>query len=131
MDILRPDGWKRPKGYSHAVKAHGEVIFVAGQIGWDKEQCMVSESIVDQTRQALENIVAILREAGAGPMHVARLTWYVTDIALYRSKTAEIGKAYRAVMGRNYPAMTLVQVADLLEKGALVEIEATAVMTIK
>jgi enamine deaminase RidA (YjgF/YER057c/UK114 family) len=128
MDIIQPKGWKRPKGYSHAVRSRGDIVFVAGQVGWDAEQRMVGKTIVDQTRQALENIVAILREAGARPTDVARMTWYVKDLALYRSNTGEIGRVYREVMGTHYPAMTLVEVAGLVEDGALVEIEATAII---
>jgi enamine deaminase RidA (YjgF/YER057c/UK114 family) len=129
MEIIQPKGWKRPKGYSNAVRASGDVVFVAGQVGWDAEQRMVGDSIADQARQALENIVTILRAAGASPENVTRLTWYVTDLDLYRGNAGDIGRAYRAIMGTHYPSMTLVEVSGLLEHGALVEIEATAVMS--
>ena len=104
------------------------MIFVAGQVGWNAEQKFESFDFVAQTRQALQNIVAILREAGGKPVHITRLTWYVTDKNYYLSRLAEVGQAYRDVMGKHFPAMTMVQVAALVEDGAKVEIEATAVM---
>jgi enamine deaminase RidA (YjgF/YER057c/UK114 family) len=128
MQILQPPDWLRPKGYANGIVAEGRVVFVAGQIGWDAEQRLVSDDLAEQTEQALKNIVAVLHEAGARPEHVARLTWYVTDRRAYIAAQAEIGQVYRAVMGTHYPAMTLVEVAALLEEGALVEIEATAVL---
>ncbi len=128
MEIIQPDGWKRPSGYSNAVRTRGEMIFVAGQVGWDTDQNIVGADIIDQTRQALENIVTILGEADAKPEHVVRLTWYVTDIVDYQSRAKEIGEVYRSVMGAHYPAMSLFQVVGLVEKDAKIEIEATAVL---
>jgi enamine deaminase RidA (YjgF/YER057c/UK114 family) len=128
MTILQPPGWARPSGYSNGVAATGTLVFVAGQIGWDAAQRLVSEDLVPQVEQALKNVAAVLAEAGARPEHVARMTWYVTDKRAYLAAGREIGRAYRVVFGAHYPAMTLVEVADLLEDGALVEIEATAVV---
>ena len=128
MDILNPAGWKRPKGYSNAVAASGRHIHVAGQIGWNAQEQFETDDLAGQVRQALSNIVAVLAEGGAGPEHVARMTWYVLDKREYLDAARDIGRAYREVMGRNYPAMTLVQVAALLEDRARVEIEVTAVV---
>lgn len=128
MRFLHPPDWLPPKGYANGILADGPVLFVAGQIGWDAAQRLVSDDFAEQTRQALENIAAVLREGGARPEHVARMTWYVTDKQAYLAAQRAIGAAYRAVFGDHYPAMTLVEVADLLEPGALVEIEATAVL---
>lgn len=128
MKLLHPDGWQRPSGYSNGVAASGELIFLAGQIGWDADQRLVSSDIVEQIAQALRNVVAVLAEAGAGPQHIVRLTWYVVDKREYLARQRDIGEAYREVLGRHFPAMTLVEVRDLLENGALVEIEATAVV---
>jgi enamine deaminase RidA (YjgF/YER057c/UK114 family) len=125
---LLPDGWKRPSGYANGIVASGPTVFVGGQIGWNAEQVVESDDFVAQTRQALENVVAVLAEAGAGPEHIVRLNWYVTDKREYASRLAEVGAAYRSVMGRNFPAMTLVEVKSLLEDAAKVEIEATAVL---
>jgi enamine deaminase RidA (YjgF/YER057c/UK114 family) len=128
MEFLHPKHWARASGYSNGVAAVGRQIFVAGQVGWDPRQEMVSDDLVAQVEQALRNIVEILAEAGARPEHLVRLTWYVTDAREYRARTSEIGQAYRRVIGRHFPAMTLVQVAALLEDRARVEIEATAVV---
>jgi enamine deaminase RidA (YjgF/YER057c/UK114 family) len=128
MRILQPPDWARPSGYSNGVAASGTLVFVAGQIGWDGQQRLVSADLVPQVEQALRNIAAVLAEAGARPEHVVRMTWYVTNKQAYRAAGSEIGRAYRAVFGAHYPAMTLVEVADLLEDGARVEIEATAVV---
>lgn len=128
MRFLQPPGWLPPKGYANGILAEGQLLFVAGQIGWDAEQCIVSDDFAEQTRQALENIAAVLEQGGARPEHVARMTWYVTDKQVYLAAQRAIGEAYRAVFGSHYPVMTLVEVADLLEPGALVEIEATAVV---
>ncbi len=127
MKFLQPPGWPRPSGYSNGVAAEGRLVFVAGQIGWDAEQRLVSDDLAGQTEQALRNIVTVLAEAGAGPQHIVRLTWYVVDKHDYLARRREIGEVYREVIGKNFPAMTLVEVKDLLEEGALVEIEATAV----
>jgi enamine deaminase RidA (YjgF/YER057c/UK114 family) len=126
--FLHPKTWAAAKGYANGVAAEGRQVFVAGQVGWTPGQEIVGDDFVAQTEQALGNIVAILAEAGAGPEHLVRLTWYVTDKREYLSRLAEVGVAYRRVMGRHFPAMTLVQVAGLVEDGAKVEIEATAVI---
>ena len=128
MRFLQPPDWARPVGYANGVAARGTLVFVAGQIGWDAGQRLVSADLAAQTEQALRNIAAVLAEADAQPEHVVRMTWYVVDKAAYRAATREIGRAYRAVFGSHFPPMTLVEVADLLEDGALVEIEATAVV---
>lgn len=128
MEILQPGDWKRPSGYSNGIKVAGELIFVAGQIGWNKDQDLVSKNLEGQVRQALENIVTVLREAGARPEHLVKMTWYVVDLDKYRSAMPEIGEIYREVIGKNYPAMSLVEVKGLLEENALVEIEAMAVV---
>jgi enamine deaminase RidA (YjgF/YER057c/UK114 family) len=124
---LEPKGWKKPRGYSNGVEARGRIVFVAGQVGWDAGARMVGDDIVEQTRQALRNVEAVLACAGALPRHVTRMTWYVADLAEYRRERSRLGEAYRSVMGDHYPAMTLVQ-AGLFEEGARVEIEATAVI---
>jgi enamine deaminase RidA (YjgF/YER057c/UK114 family) len=126
--ILQPDGWTRPKGYSHGIAARGLQIFISGQVGWDVDGNFPSTRLADQVRQALLNIVAILTEAGASPEHVVRLTWYVTSRDEYYEQLADIGAAYRSAMGRHYPPMSVVQVAALMERDARVEIEATAVL---
>jgi enamine deaminase RidA (YjgF/YER057c/UK114 family) len=126
--ILHPDGWARSKGYANGVAATGRTIFLAGQIGWDAEQCLVGSDLVTQATQALRNIVAILAEDGAKPEHIVRLTWYVTDRKAYLAAGTALGAAYREVMGRHFPAMTAVEVSSLMEADAVVEIEATAVV---
>jgi enamine deaminase RidA (YjgF/YER057c/UK114 family) len=128
MQILNPAEWAKPKGYANGIAVEGRQVFVAGQIGWNAEATFESDDIADQTRQALRNIVRVLAEAGARPEHIVRLTWYVVDKRDYMARNADIGKAYREILGRHYPAMTLVQVAALLEDRAKVEIEATAVI---
>ena len=125
--ILLPEGWPRPKGYAHGIAAKGTTIFLGGQIGWD-EKGIFASGFVGQVRQALENIVRLLKEAGATPQAVVRINWFVTDLAAYNGNLKEIGKTYRDVFGTHYPAMTLVRVAGLVEPDALVEIEATAVI---
>jgi enamine deaminase RidA (YjgF/YER057c/UK114 family) len=126
--ILQPEGWPRPKGYSHGMTARGLQIFVAGQIGWDAEGRFPSSRLSDQVHQALSNVVAVLGAAGATAAHVVRLTWYVTSRDEYHAQLPDIGAAYRATMGRHYPPMSVVQVVALMEKDAKVEIEATAVL---
>jgi enamine deaminase RidA (YjgF/YER057c/UK114 family) len=126
--ILQPAQWPQPKGYSHGVAASGRVVFVAGQVGWDSAGRFVSERLADQVRVALENIVTVLAEAGARPEQVTRLVWYITSRTEYYDDLKEIGANYRAVMGRNFPAMSVVQVVALMEPEAKVEIEATAVV---
>jgi len=126
--VLQPEGWRRPSGYANGVRARGEMVFVAGQLGWDQRGEFEATDLPGQTRRALENVRAVLACAGARPEHVARMTWYVTDMEAYRAQRSAIGAAYRSVMGSHYPAMTLVQVAGLVEPRALVEIEVTAVL---
>jgi enamine deaminase RidA (YjgF/YER057c/UK114 family) len=128
MEILLPEGWPRPSGYSNGISAQGRTIFVAGQIGWDKDGKIVSDLIVDQVRQALMNTVEVLRAGNAAPEHIARMTWYFTDKSEYLSALKGIGDAYRSVIGNHYPAMSLLFVEGLLEPGAKVEIESTAVV---
>jgi len=128
MRLLHPKDWAPTKGFSNGVDAEGRQVFVAGQIGWNAQQEIVSDDFVAQVDQALRNIVDILAEAGARPEHLVRLTWYVTDKREYLARAREVGQAYQNVIGRHYPAMTLVQVAALLEERAKVEIESTAVV---
>ncbi len=128
MQSLQPAGWKVPKGYSNGVVASGRQVFIGGQIGWDSQCRFASADFVAQARQALENIVAILAVAGGKPEHIARMTWYVVDKREYVAAYRELGRAYRDIMGRHYPAMTAIQVAALIEDAARVEIEATAVI---
>ncbi len=128
MTILQPAGWPRPKGYSSGVSAHGTCVFVSGQIGWNERGAFPARDIAGQVRQALRNVVAVLAEAGARPEHVTRLTWFVTDKREYLGAQHAIGVAYREVMGRHFPAMSVVAVSALLEDEAKVEIEATAVI---
>ncbi len=125
--ILQPPGWPRPSGYSPGVVASGRLVSVSGQIGWDEHGRFTASDFVGQASQALRNILAILAAAGAGPEHIVRLTWYVVDKREYLACGRELGRAYRAIMGARYPAMTVTQVAALLEDDARVEIEATAV----
>lgn len=128
MRILQPPGWPRPKGYANGVEARGRQVHVSGMIGWNAEGRFQCEDFVGQARQALENVVAVLAEAGAGPEHVVRMTWYVLDKHEYLDAGPALGAAYRAVMGRHYPAMSALQVAGLMEDRARVEIEVTAVV---
>ena len=129
MRILQPEGWGTPKGYVNGLEAEGRLVFVAGQIGWNPKTCAFeTDDFVGQTDQALRNVLAVLAEGGAGPEHVTRMTWYVTDRAAYLANTRALGRVWRDSFGRHYPAMTLVVVAGLLEEGAKVEIEATAVV---
>lgn len=128
IKTLLPPGWKKPKGYANGIAARGTIITVAGQIGWNANEEFETDEFAAQTRQALMNIVAVLREAGAEPQHLVRLTWYVTDKDEYLGALGAVGTAYREVIGRHYPAMTLVEVRRLVEDRAKVEIEATAVL---
>ena len=126
---ILPPGWDKPKGYANAIVASGRQIFIAGQIGWNPaNSTFESDAFVDQARQALANIAALLGAAGATPAHLVRLTWYVVDKHEYLANLAAVGGAYRDELGRNFPAMTLVEVKSLLEPRARVEIEATAVL---
>jgi enamine deaminase RidA (YjgF/YER057c/UK114 family) len=124
---LLPAGWPAPKGYANGIKARGDLIFVAGQVGWDA-QGRFAKGFVAQARKALQNIVDVLEAGGAGPEHVVRMTWYVVNMVEYRTSLAPLGAVYREVMGRNFPTMTLVEVKSLAEPDAVVEIEATAVV---
>ena len=128
MRVLQPPGWPRPRGYANGIMAEGRLVFVAGQIGWDATGAVVSDDLVRQFEKTLENTLAVLREAGAGPEHVARMTWYVTDKSDYLARARDLGAAYRALMGRHYPAMAVVEVKALIEDRAKIEIETTAVV---
>jgi enamine deaminase RidA (YjgF/YER057c/UK114 family) len=128
IETLQPQEWPRPKGYSNGMAARGRMIFVSGQIGWDAHGEFVSDVLSDQVRQALRNIVRVLEEAKGEPSHVVRLTWFVLSREAYLSEVREIGAAYREVMGKNFPAMSVIEVRGLVEQRALVEIEATAVI---
>jgi len=130
FEILQPKNWASPQGYANGITAEGRLVFIAGQIGWDADARMAGKDLVAQVEQALKNIVAVLREAGGGPEHITRLTWYITDKAAYVARRRDIGVAYRRVIGRHFPAMSLLVVAGLLEDGAQVEIEATAVIPV-
>jgi enamine deaminase RidA (YjgF/YER057c/UK114 family) len=125
--VLQPSGWPMPKGYANGMAADGRIVVTGGVIGWDAEE-RLADGFVAQVRQTLGNIAAILAEAGAGPEHLVRLTWYVVDMDEYLANLKELGQVYRAIFGAHYPAMALVQVVRLVEKAARVEIEATAVI---
>lgn len=127
MKTLLPEGWPRPRGYSNGILADGEQVFVAGMIGWDEKE-ELANGFVAQLKQALRNTVAVLAEAGAGTEHVVRMTWYVKDLDAYRENIKDVGPAYREVMGKNFPAMAVIGISDLVDKGALIEIETTAVI---
>ena len=127
-ETLQPPGWPKPKGYSNGIAANGRMVFVGGQIGWDESEQLVSDDLATQVKQTLVNTVAVLNEAGAGPEHIVRMTWYVIDKHEYLAAQREIGAAYREVIGKNFPAMALVQVVALVEDRAKVEIETTAVI---
>ena len=128
MKFLQPSGWVQARGYANGVAARGTQVFVGGQIGWNAQQQFETDDFITQTAQALRNIVAVLSEAGAGPEHMVRMTWYIVDRVEYNARLKELGQVYREVMGRNFPAMTCVQVAALVEARAKVEIEVTAVL---
>lgn len=128
MTTIEPEGWPRPRGYSNGIVAQGRLLFVAGQIGWNERGEFESDDFLAQAERALRNVVAVVRAAGGAPEHLVRLTWYVTDKSAYLAAARALGAAYREILGPVYPAMTLVQVAALLEDRALVEIEATAVL---
>ena len=127
-EFLHPPGWTAPKGYSNGVSTRGRQIYLAGQIGWNESQQLVSSRFAVQVRQALQNIMALLAQADGRPEHLVRLTWFVTNLDEYRAEQKELGAAYRDVVGRHYPPMSVVQVVALVEPGAKVEIEATAVI---
>ena len=125
---LQPAGWPRPKGYANGVVAQGRTVFVAGQIGWDETEQLVSDDFGVQFRQVLANTLAVLAEAGAGPEHIVRMTWFITSRDEYLAAQAAMGQAWKDLIGRNYPAMAVVIVAGLVETRAKVEIETTAVV---
>ena len=128
METLLPPGWPRPKGYANGVAARGRMVFTAGVVGWDEHERFVATDFAGQFVQVLRNTLAILAEAGAGPEHVVRMTWYILDRDEYLASLAAIGAAWRELMGRNYPAMAVIQVAGLVEPAARLEIETTAVV---
>ncbi len=130
-DAINPPGWPRPSGYANGVVAEGRYLAISGQIGWNERNELVGDDFLAQARQALSNVVAVLRAAGGAPSHLVRLTWYVTDKQEYRAALKGLGAAYREIVGEHYPAMALVQVAGLLEEGAKVEIEATAILPLR
>lgn len=126
--LLQPEGWVTPKGYANGVAARGTMVFTGGQIGWNAQQQFESDDFIAQTKQTLLNVRAVLEAGGAGPEHLVRLTWYVTDRNEYNSRLKELGAVYREVLGKHFPAMACVQVAGLMEERAKIEIEATAVI---
>lgn len=128
MQILQPPGWTPPKGYANGIAARGTQVYVGGQIGWNAQQQFETDDFIAQTAQTLRNVLAVLREAGAGPEHMVRMTWYVIDRVEYNARLKELGQVYREVVGRHFPAMSCVQVAGLMEARAKVEIEVTAVV---
>jgi len=128
MQFLQPPGWATPKGYANGVAARGTLVFVGGQIGWNGEQQFESDDFIAQTKQALQNVHAVLACAGAGPEHMVRMTWYIVDRDEYNTRLRELGAVYREVMGKHFPAMTCVEVSRLVETRAKVEIEVTAVV---
>ena len=126
--ILQPEGWAKPVGYANGIAARGKLVFVGGQVGWNRDCKFETDDLVGQVRQALQNVLAVLAEAGAGPQHLTSMTWYFTDKAAYLANLKPIGEIYRELMGRHYPAMAAVEVAGLIEDRAKVEIQAMAVM---
>ncbi|MEX3009859.1 RidA family protein [Hoeflea sp. TYP-13] len=128
MKFLEPEGWKPAKGYANGIQASGDIVVTGGLVGWSKDQVWETDDFVGQCEQTFANIVAVLNEAGAGPEHIVRMTWYVTDKKEYLARPKELGEAYRRVFGRHFPAMAVVQVTALIEDRAKVEIEATAVI---
>lgn len=128
MQTLLPPGWPRPKGYSNGIMAEGKTVYVAGMIGWDESETLVSDDFAEQFRQVLINTLAVLKEAKAGPEHVVRMTGYVTSRDEYHAALRDIGAIWKELMGRNYPVMAFVEVSALMEKRARIEIETTAVI---
>jgi len=128
QQILLPPGWSRPHGYSNGIAAEGRMVFVAGQIGWDESFKFPDDSLAGQVEQTLKNTLAVLAEAGAGPQHIVRMTWYITSRDEYFDEVKDIGRIWREVMGKHYPAMAVVQVVALIESRAKVEIETTAMI---
>jgi enamine deaminase RidA (YjgF/YER057c/UK114 family) len=125
---LQPTNWARPKGYANGIEAHGRIVFIAGQVGWGPDQRFLAKDFASQFEQTLHNILAVLREANAGPEHVTRMTWFITDKQAYLRSIGQVGEIYRRVMGKCFPTMSVVQVIALMEDEALIEIEATAVV---
>jgi enamine deaminase RidA (YjgF/YER057c/UK114 family) len=125
---VNPPGWPQPRGYANGMTGRGRLVFVAGQIGWTADQRFETDDLVGQLEQTLRNTLSVLAAAGAGPEHVARMTWYVTDKREYVARLPEIGRSYREIMGRHFPAMALVQVVALVEDRAKIEIETTALI---
>ena len=128
MDILQPAGWKKPVGYANGIAASGRLVFVAGQIGWNAECRFETDDFVEQTRQALANVVAVVAEAGGGPEHIVSMTWYLTRKGDYLENLKAVGQAWREVLGRHYPTIAAVEVAGLMEDRAKIEIQAMAVV---
>jgi enamine deaminase RidA (YjgF/YER057c/UK114 family) len=128
MRVMQPEGWPRPRGYSNGIEAEGRLVFVAGQIGWDETGTFRTTSFAGQFRQALLNTLAVLKEAAAGPQHIARMTWFITSRDDYMASLAELGAAWKELMGRNYPTMSVIIVSGLVEREAKIEIETTAVV---
>ena len=127
-ETINPEGWPRPSGYANGIVTEGRFLAISGQIGWNEKGELVASDFLEQARQALKNVVAVVRAAGGQPEHLVRLTWYIVDKAEYRQTLHALGASYKEIVGDHYPAMSLVQVAALLEEGAKVEIEATAVL---
>lgn len=128
MQILQPPGWAKPRGYANGVAARGRLVFIAGQVGWDGEQRFAARDLVGQIRQSLQNVVAVLQQAGGRPEHIVRMTWYVLDRRAYLEEAKAIGAVFREIIGSYQAAMTLIEVSGLMEADARVEIEATAVI---
>jgi enamine deaminase RidA (YjgF/YER057c/UK114 family) len=128
-EVLQPPGWPQPKGYANGMAGEGRVVVTGGVVGWDAD-CVFPDSFVEQARLTFENIRDVLSEGGAGPEHLVRMTWYVTDIAAYLADPKGLGAAYRSIFGRNFPAMACVQVVRLVEPEAMIEIEATAIVPV-
>jgi enamine deaminase RidA (YjgF/YER057c/UK114 family) len=126
--VLHPAGWVPAKGYANGIATRGTLVFVGGQIGWNAQQQFETDDFIAQTRQTLQNVMAVLKEAGAGPEHMVRMTWYVIDRVEYNARLKELGGVYRDVIGRHFPAMTCIEVSALMEERAKVEIEVTAVL---
>jgi len=126
--VLQPPGWKAPKGYVNGIAAKGRLVFLAGMVGWNRQGVFESDDFVEQTQQALQNIVETLAEAGGKPEHIVRLTWFILSKEEYLARLEALGRVYRQIMGRHYPAMSVVEVRALIEDRARVEIEATAVI---
>ncbi len=132
MNVLLPEGWSRPKGYSNGIVVNaGRLVFVAGMVGWDENCEFQSDDLVEQLRAVLENTKAVMAEGGAGPEHMVRMTWYITDKQEYLAKLSEIGATYREIMGKNFPAMACVEVTSLMEDRARIEIETTCIVETK